>query len=74
VETPITFTTTITRDGTVTITTDDPADFEKGREHIMSIVTAIAGGNPIAYSDCLDPADADAIAHRLARMLLSEVA
>ncbi len=71
---PIYFTATIKLDGSITIECDDPEDFERARETIMSIMTAIAGDNPIAYSDCLDPQDADAIAHRLAKMILGEAA
>jgi hypothetical protein len=71
---PITIITTIAPTGSITITTEDPEDFEKVRDHIMSMVAAIAGDNPIAYGDCLDPNEEDGIARRLANMILAEVA
>ena len=64
----------IATDGTITVTTDNPDDFETAREQIVSMMTAIAGDNPIAYSDCLDPEDQDAIARRLAKMIMGEEA
>jgi hypothetical protein len=64
----------IATDGSITVTTENPEDFEAAREHIMSMMVALAGDNPIAYSDCLDPHDEDAIARRLANMILAEVA
>jgi hypothetical protein len=70
---PITFTATITG-GTITVTAKSPEDFERARETIMEIMTAIAGDNAIAYTDCLDPEDADAIARRLAKMIMGEAA
>ena len=70
---PITFTATI-MNGTITITTKTPEVFEMTRETIMSIMIELAGDNPIAYSDCLEPEDTDAIARRLAKLILGEAA
>ncbi len=64
---------TIARDGTITVTTDDPDDFDGARDHIMSVMAAVAGDKPIAYADCIEPNAAEDIARRLAKMLLGEI-
>ena len=73
-KTLITLKATIMLDGTITVGPIDPRDFESVRNAIMSIMIEIAGDNPIAESDCIDPADADEIARRLAKMILGEQA
>ncbi len=69
----VNFTATITPNGTISVTTHDPNDFERARQLILSIMSAVAGDEtPIVYSGCLDPSQADAIARRLARMIIGE--
>ena len=70
---PITCTVTIAKDGTISAECKSPEDFEHAREPIMSMMAAVAGDNPIAYADCLRPETTEAVAQRLAKMLLGEV-
>ena len=51
---PIYFTATIKLDGSITIECDDPEDFERARETIMSIMTAIAGDKLLARDEAND--------------------
>lgn len=66
----ITFTATIMKDGTITLGPIAPTDFERAREHIMSIMGEVAGGNPVVEVECMEPGEVDAITERLAKALL----
>ena len=70
---PVSVTVTIATDGTISAECKTPDDFEHARDPIMSIMAAVAGDNPIAYSDCLGPETTEAVAQRLAKMLMGEV-
>jgi hypothetical protein len=70
----VTIKTTIMRNGTITIGPIDPEAFEHVEGKVSSLAASIAGENPVAYSGCLRPEDEDAIARRLAKMILGEVA
>ena len=70
---PFNFTVTIFPDGHIMMEIDDPTD-DRAVEHIMEMAKRMAGDSPIAYSDCLTPEQADAIARRLARMIVGEEA
>jgi hypothetical protein len=60
------------RNRTITATIS-PEDVPIALDTVIALAREATGDGPIAYSGCLDPEDADAIAQRLARMILSEL-
>jgi hypothetical protein len=64
------FDTRIGMDGSITVGPINEEDWEHVGEKIMNIVTALAGENPIAVSDCLDPLRVSTVARALAARLL----
>jgi hypothetical protein len=66
----VTITTTIGRDGRVTVGPVDPKDWEQVGESVMAIMKAVSSEKPIAHAGCLDPQRAEAMAQRLAEIFL----
>jgi hypothetical protein len=57
-------------DGCISLTTEDPADYADARELLMRIARECSGGGPVVETRCKTPEQSEAIAQRLAKVIL----
>jgi hypothetical protein len=60
----------ISCDGCISLTTEDPADYADARELFMRIARACSGDGLVVETRCKTPEQAEAIAQRLAKVIL----
>jgi len=62
--------TTIGRDGRITVGPIAPKDFPRVRGKVLAVMRAIGRGNPVVVTECLTEEQKEAMAQRLAQVVL----
>jgi flagellar basal body rod protein FlgF len=61
---------TIATDGTITARPINDNDYPQVREHLIKLARAVGGEAPVVEVNCITPDETEAIAQRLAALLL----